>query len=39
MRGFKTRTRGDLDGTMTQATQPVADGDIEPICDFIASLR
>jgi cytochrome c553 len=39
MRGFKARTRGDLDGAMTQAAQPVADADIEVLCDYIASLR
>jgi cytochrome c553 len=39
MRGFKARTRGDLDGTMTQAAQPVADAEIEPLADYIASLR
>jgi cytochrome c553 len=39
MRGFKARTRGDLDGAMTQAAQPVADADIEPIADYIGSIR
>jgi len=39
MRGFKARTRGDLDGAMTQAAQPVADADIEPLADFIGSMR
>jgi cytochrome c553 len=39
MRGFKARTRGDLDGAMTQAAQPVADAEIEPIVEYIASLR
>jgi len=39
MRGFKARTRGDLDGAMTQAAQPVADADIEPLADFISSMR
>jgi cytochrome c553 len=39
MRGFKARTRGDLDGAMTQAAQPVADGDIEPLADYISSIR
>ena len=39
MRGFKARTRGDLDGAMTQAAQPVPDADIEPIADYIGSMR
>ena len=39
MRGFKARTRGDLDGAMTQAAQPVADSDIEPLADYIGSIR
>jgi cytochrome c553 len=39
MRGFKARTRGDLDGAMTQAAQPVADADIEPLADYIGSMR
>jgi len=39
MRGFKARTRGDLDGAMTQAAQPVADADLEPLADYIGSLR
>jgi cytochrome c553 len=39
MRGFKARTRGDLDGAMTQAAQPVADADIEPLAEYIGSVR
>ena len=39
MRGFKARTRGDLDGAMTQAAQPVGDADIEPLADYIGSMR
>jgi len=39
MRGFKARTRGDLDGAMTQAAQPVADADLEPLADYIGSIR
>jgi len=39
MRGFRARTRGDLDGAMTQAAQPVAEADIEPLADYIASMR
>jgi cytochrome c553 len=39
MRGFKARTRGDLDGAMTQAAQPVADTDLEPLADYIGSIR
>jgi cytochrome c553 len=39
MRGFKARTRGDLDGAMTQAAQPVAEAEIEPLADYIGSIR
>ena len=39
MRGFKARSRGDLDGAMTQAAQPVADADIEPLADYIGSVK
>jgi len=39
MRGFKARTRGDLDGAMTQAAQPVADADIEPLAEYVGSVR
>jgi len=39
MRGFKARTRGDLDGAMTQAAQPVGDADIEPLADYIGSIK
>jgi len=39
MRGFKARTRGDLDGAMTQAAQPVADADIEPLADYIGAVK
>jgi len=39
MRGFKARTRGDLDGAMTQAAQPVSDADIDPLADYIGALR
>jgi cytochrome c553 len=39
MRGFKARTRGDLDGTMTQAAIPVTDGELEPLVEYIGALR
>ncbi len=39
MRAFKARTRGDLDGAMTQAAQPVADADIEPLVDYIGAVK
>src|SRR5258708_38662635 len=39
MRGFKARTRGDLDGAMTQAAQPVADAAIEPLADYIGAVE
>ena len=38
LRGFKTRTASDLDGTMTIATQPLTDEDIENLVHFIVTL-
>ena len=38
LRGFKARTAADLDGTMTMATQPLTETDIESLVHFIASL-
>ena len=39
LRGFKTRTASDLDGTMTMAAQPLTDADIENLAHFIAGLE
>lgn len=39
IRGFKQQTASDLDGTMTMATQPLRDEDIEPLAHFLASLQ
>jgi cytochrome c553 len=38
LRKFKTQTRGDFDGFMTQIAQPLADKDIEILADYLAGL-
>jgi cytochrome c553 len=38
LRGFKAKTASDLDGTMTMATQPLREEDIESLVHFMASL-
>lgn len=38
LRGFKTRTASDLDGTMTVATQPLTDDEIVSLVHFLATL-
>ena len=38
IRGFKQKTASDLDGTMTMATQPLRDEDIDPLAHYITSL-
>jgi cytochrome c553 len=38
LRGFKTRTRADLDGNMTAATEPLTDKDIEILADYLSGL-
>jgi cytochrome c553 len=38
LRGFKTRTASDLDGTMTIAAQPLSEEDILNLVQFIVSL-
>lgn len=38
LRGFKAKTASDLDGTMTVATQPVREEDIESLVHFMATL-
>ncbi len=38
LRGFKARTASDLDGTMTIATQPLREEDIESLVHFIVTL-
>jgi cytochrome c553 len=38
LRGFKARTRADLDGTMTSAAQPLSDHDIEILADYLSGL-
>ena len=39
LRGFKAGTRFDMDGNMTSAAQPLADGDIDIISEYLAALR
>ncbi|HKA44607.1 MAG TPA: c-type cytochrome [Burkholderiales bacterium] len=39
LRGFKARTRADLDGNMTSAAQPLSDGDIEVLADYLSGLN
>jgi cytochrome c553 len=39
LRGFKASTRFDMDGNMTSAAQPLADGDIELLSEYLAALR
>jgi cytochrome c553 len=36
--GFKARTRADMDGTMTQAAQPLSDRDIEILAEYLSGL-
>jgi cytochrome c553 len=38
LRGFKDKTASDLDGTMTNATQPLTDDDIQNLVHFISTL-
>jgi len=38
LRGFKAKTASDLDGTMTMAAQPLGQGDIENLVQFIVSV-
>ena len=38
LRGFKSKTASDLDGTMTVAAQPLMDEDIQNIVQFLATL-
>ena len=37
LRGFKAQTRGELDGTMATAAQPLSEEDIESLAHYIAS--
>ena len=38
LRGFKSQTRGDLDGTMTSAAQPLSTEEIEILARYLAGL-
>jgi cytochrome c553 len=35
---FKAATRGDIDGNMTSAAQPLSDADIDTLAQYAASL-
>ena len=39
LRGFKTQTAADLDGSMTMSAQPLTEQDIEVLADYLAHLR
>jgi cytochrome c553 len=39
LRGFRTRTAADLDGTMTMAAQPLSAEDVENLAHYIASMN
>ena len=39
LRGFKARTRFDMDGNMTSAAQALSDADIEILADYLAGLK
>lgn len=36
--GFKAAARGDIDGNMTSAAQPLSDADIDALAEYIASV-
>ncbi len=38
LRGFKARTRSDLDGNMTAAAEPLSDKDIDVLVDYVSGL-
>jgi len=38
LRGFKAQTRGELDGSMTAAAQPLTAQDIEHLAHYIANV-
>ena len=38
LRGFKAKTRADIDGNMTSAAQPLSDKDIEILADYLSGL-
>jgi len=38
LRGFKAQTRGELDGSMTAAAQPLTAQDVENLAQYIANL-
>ena len=39
LRGFKASTRFDMDGNMTSAAQPLTEGDIDILAEYLAALR
>lgn len=38
LRGFKAATRGDIDGNMTSAAQPLSDADIDLLANYLSTL-
>lgn len=38
LRGFKSQTRGELDGTMTTAAQPLTEQDVDNLAHYIATV-
>jgi len=36
--GFRAATRGDIDGNMTSAAQPLSDADVDILAEYAASL-
>jgi cytochrome c553 len=38
LQGFKAATRGDIDGNMTSAAQPLSDSDIDLLAEYISGL-
>jgi len=38
LRGFRAATRGDIDGNMTSAAEPLSDSDIDLLAEYISDL-
>jgi len=39
LRGFKTRARFDIDGSMASAAQPLTDADVENVAHYLATIH
>jgi cytochrome c553 len=39
LKAFKSRTRGDMDGTMTSAAQGLADDELEMLAEYLSTLQ